>query len=252
MDPQTLQEAAALIKKSKYVTALTGAGISAPSGIPDFRSVKSGLWTMFDPMEVASLAAFRYSPQKFFKWLRPFIQQIITSHPNPAHQGLATLEEQGYLKAIVTQNIDNLHQRAGSGNIFEIHGTLKSMTCGFCYESCPSEPYIEALMVNGEIPRCEHCGHILKPDIILFQEQLHHQQWKAAEEIVLRSDLLVVIGSSLEVSPVSMLPVLAMNKGANLIVINQTPTYVNQRADIVIPEDAATAVPLLVKEILDA
>ena len=139
-------KAASLLKAANYAIALTGAGISTPSGIPDFRSSNTGLWNKVNPLEVASLSAFRVHPEKFFEWFRPLTKQIIDAAPNPAHLALANLEREGYIQAVITQNIDGLHQKAGSKNVLEIHGSLNTLTCGSCYTKYPSADYITSFV----------------------------------------------------------------------------------------------------------
>lgn len=245
-----VQLAAALLRSSKYAIALTGAGISTPSGIPDFRSAGSGLWTRYDPMEVASLSVFRYHPEKFFAWMRPLALGIIQAKPNPAHFGLARLEQAGFLRAIITQNIDGLHHRAGSQRVLEVHGSLRTLTCIGCYRQYNAAGYIEPYLESGEIPRCPSCHHILKPDVVLFEEQLPIHTWLEAQEACDLCDLMIVSGSSLEVMPVAELPLRAVENEAALILINQTPTYIDERADVLLRGDVAVIIPSLVIEVL--
>lgn len=238
-----IERAARLFLDSKYAIALTGAGISTPSGIPDFRSTKDGLWTKYDPMEVASLYTFRIRPEKFYSWFRPLTKMIIEAQPNAAHIALARLEQAGILKEIVTQNIDGLHQRSGSEKVQEIHGTMNSLTCVSCFNKHNSSEFLEAFIEKGEIPHCSQCGSILKPDAILVGEQLPMRTWKAVEMAVKRCDLMLIAGSSLEVVPVARLPYEAVSRGAKLIVINNEPTYIDSRAEVVLHQDVADALP---------
>ncbi len=245
-----VRSAAALIRSSRYAIALTGAGISTPSGIPDFRSAGSGLWTRYDPMEVASLSVFRYHPEKFFAWMRPLALEILQAQPNSAHLGLARLERAGYLHAIITQNIDGLHHRAGSLRVLEVHGSLRTLTCIGCYHRFDSAGYIDPYLENGEIPRCPDCRNILKPDVVLFEEQLPIHIWLEAQKESDRCDLMIVGGSSLEVMPVAGLPMRVVENHAALILINQSPTYIDERADVVLRGDVAVIIPALVFEVL--
>lgn len=245
-----IERAARLFSDSKYAIALTGAGISTPSGIPDFRSSKDGLWEKYNPMEVASLTAFRVWPEKFYDWFRPLTETIINARPNPAHIALAKLEEKGFLKEIVTQNIDGLHQAAGSTNVQEIHGTLNTLTCGSCFTKHLTSEFVEPFIEDGEIPRCSKCSSILKPDAIFFGEQLPRRTWKAVEKAVKQCDLMLVAGSSLEVFPVARLPYEAVSRGAKLIVINNQRTYIDPRAEVVLNEDVAVALPQIVDQVI--
>lgn len=248
--PTTIADAAELFRNAKRVVVLTGAGISTPSGIPDFRSEGTGLWSRDEPLEVASLSTFRTAPERFFAWFRPLAGQIFNARPNPAHLALAQYEQAGYQQTILTQNIDGLHQKAGSQHVIELHGTLQTLTCAQCYQQFSAESFLKPFILEGTLPRCTSCNGTLKPDVILFGEQLPQAAWQAAQKAARQCDLMVVAGSSLEVLPVAGLPIQALDRGAHLIVINNTPTYVNVRADIVITEDVATTLPEIMKRAL--
>ncbi len=245
-----VQLAAEIILSSRNTVVLTGAGISTPSGIPDFRSPTSGLWERYDPFEVASLNAFRYNPDKFYKWMRPLVRDIGAAHPNPAHIGLSRLESAGYIKAIITQNFDGLHQRAGSNHVLEVHGTLRTLTCTKCYQQVDATEYTHPYIEGGIIPRCDKCEGVLKPDVILFGEQLPARTWLQAQEQSRKCDTMIVAGSSLEVLPVAGLPRRAIDHGAHLIMINQSETYIDNRADVVLSHDVAQVIPWITREIL--
>ena len=247
---QKLRYASDIIRGSKNIVVLTGAGISTPSGIPDFRSSESGLWTRYDPFEYASINAFRYHPQKFFDWMRPLAKLIFAAEPNAAHYGLAQLEKSGYLHTVITQNIDGLHQKAGSQNVLEVHGTLTTLSCVSCFKKVDSFAYLQPYLEHREIPQCPDCKSILKPNAVLFGEQLPYQAWLGAQEASRNSDLMIVAGSSLEVLPVAGLPMSAIDHGSHLIVINQTGTYIDVRADIVFTRDVAEVIPQIVHELL--
>ena len=242
--------AADIIRDCKQAVVLTGAGLSTPSGIPDFRSTGSGLWARFDPFEVASLNAFRYHPEKFFEWLRPLASGMRSAQPNAAHSGLARLEHSGFVRTIITQNIDGLHQRAGATNVLEVHGSVGTLTCVSCYHQLPSGGYLEPYLERGEIPRCPGCHHILKPDVVLFGEQMPASTWLKAQQASKTCDLMIVAGSSLEVLPVAGLPMRALENGAHLILINESSTYIDVRADVVFHEDVVHIIPRIVEEVL--
>ncbi|MFC2064133.1 NAD-dependent deacetylase [Chloroflexota bacterium] len=246
----SIKFAGELIGKSGNTVILTGAGISTPSGIPDFRSEGTGLWSVDEPLEVASLTTFRHTPEKFFKWIRPLLKLIMNAKPNPAHEAISTLEKAGYINAIITQNIDNLHQKSGSKNIIETHGSLSSMTCTKCFQKFPSEPYIQPLIDRGDIPYCPNCASVLKPDVILFGEQMPHEPWENALNAAKDCELMIVAGSSLEVLPVAGLPLKALDRGAHLIILNQNPTYLGVRSDLVILDDVAKLIPEISKQVL--
>lgn len=245
-----IEDAAELVRKAKRAVVLTGAGISTPSGIPDFRSEGTGLWSRDEPLEVASLSTFRTSPERFFTWFRPLAGQIFYAKANAAHRALVHLEEAGHIQTIITQNIDALHQKAGSRCVVETHGTMQTLSCTSCYQKFEAEPYLKPFIDHGTIPFCSHCQGILKPDVILFGEQLPHAAWIQAQRAARQCDLMLVAGSSLEVLPVAGLPMQALDRGAHLIVVNNTPTYVNVRADVVLLEDVASVLPEIAKRAL--
>jgi NAD-dependent deacetylase len=245
-----IQFAAELLRKAQRAVVLTGAGLSTPSGIPDFRSEGTGLWAHEEPLEVASLATFRTHPERFYAWFRPLAAQIFDAQPNAAHLELARLQEQGRLSAIITQNIDMLHQKAGSTHIIEMHGSLSTLSCTQCFQQVPSLPYLKPFVDVGTIPRCPHCGAVLKPDVILFGEQLPHAPWSSAQRLSRLCDLMIVAGSSLEVLPVAGLPMSAIDRGAHLLILNNSPTYIDVRADAVLHGDVVDLVPAIVQQAL--
>lgn len=245
-----IEFAADLFRQSKYAVILTGAGLSTPSGIPDFRSTGTGLWSRDEPMEAASLNTFRTRPERFFSWFRPLADQIFHAQPNPAHFALAGLEKSGHVKSIITQNIDMLHQKAGSQAVIEMHGTMQTLTCSQCYYQVKSESYLVPFVETGIIPLCPKCCQILKPDVILFGEQLPQTAWFRAQRDARQCDLMLVAGSSLEVLPVASLPMQALDRGAHLIIINNMPTYLNVRADVAILEDVSLILPAITERVL--
>ncbi len=247
---EDIHRAADLIRSYKSGVVLTGAGISTPSGIPDFRSAGSGLWTRYDPMEVASLSAFRYNPEIFYGWIRSMAANIGQALPNPAHIALASLEQAGYIHTVITQNIDGLHQRAGSCHVLEVHGSFATLTCTCCFRQFDSIGFLEPFIERGEIPHCPDCGHILKPDIILYEEQLPVHTWMQAKAACQTCGFLLVAGSSLEVVPVASLPFEGLNRGAKLVLVNQTPTYLDGRADVLLRGDVAEIIPRIAAEVL--
>ncbi len=248
--PDEIQFAGELLRKAEHAVVLTGAGISTPSGIPDFRSEGTGLWSRDEPLEVASLSTFRADPERFYEWFRPLAGQIFEAKPNQAHLALAQLEEQGHLHSIVTQNIDMLHHKAGSRNIIEMHGTLATLSCTGCFQKVDSLPYLRPFVEEGRTPRCPNCGAVLKPDVILFGEQLPQKAWSEAQRLSRLCDLMIVAGSSLEVLPVAGLPMQAIDRGAHLLIINNSPTYLDVRADVVMQGNVVDIIPAMVQQAL--
>ena len=240
-----------LIKDAQHCVVLTGAGISTASGIPDFRSAGSGLWTHHNPMEVASLTIFRHRPERFFEWLRPLVKKMLHAKPNPAHSALAKLESQGFIKTIITQNIDGLHQRAGSKQVLEVHGNLNTLTCTGCYKQYDAKSYLSPYIKFGKIPHCPSCSSILKPDAVLFEEQLPITVWLAAKKAAEICDLILITGSSLAVMPVAGIPSLASQSGARIVIINQSATYLDEQADCVITGNVTDIMPPLAHQLLN-
>jgi NAD-dependent deacetylase len=248
MDRHAIAYAAEIIHAARRVVALTGAGFSRPSGIPDFRS-QGGLWTRDDPFEVASLAGFRVDPRRFYGWVRPLLDTIAAALPNPAHAALARLEHGGRLTAVITQNIDGLHQQAGSRAVYELHGHLRSVTCLDCEHQAPADRLIEQVR-RGKIPRCG-CGGLFKPDVVLFDELLPRGLFWLAQRALETCDVVLVAGTALEVAPVCELPLIALRRGARLIVVNQSTTYLDDRANVVLREDVAEALPAIIERLED-
>ena len=239
---QVVVRAAHLLRAARHAVALTGAGISTPSGIPDFRSPDSGLWNQADSMLVASLQGFQRRPELFFRLGTPPGRAAIEAQPNPAHLALAEMEAAGMLRAVITQNIDGLHQKAGSQRVHEVHGHFRLATCIRCHRTVPTQPFMKVFLEQAYIPRCP-CGGILKPNVVLFGEQLPAEVVAAADQDVEQCDLMLVAGSSLEVEPVASLPWRAIAHGARLIIVNYQRTYLDGKADVVIHDDVAEILP---------
>ena len=241
---ELVAEARDLLRQSRHAVALTGAGISTPSGIPDFRSPESGLWERADPFQVASIYAFRQRPQDFYDWIHPLAKKTLEAQPNAAHIALAQLEHYGPVEAIITQNIDMLHTRAGSETVLEVHGHMRELTCLRCYEIVPSDAILQEFLETGETPRCD-CGGVLKPNAILFGEQLPVRTMNRSKKQAQMCDLMLVAGSSLAVAPAGDLPVMAYETGARLIIVNYDETHVDRIADVVIHADVVDILPRL-------
>lgn len=235
--PSALQQVADLLNASTYTVALTGAGISTPSGIPDFRSEHSGLWAHADPLQVASIWAFHDYPEPFYRWIRPLVAKAESARPNRAHSVLAQLEHAGLLRAVITQNIDSLHQRAGSQRVLELHGHARAASCMDCHYRVPADALWAELARTGQPPRCPECGGLVKPDVILFGEPLPYEAVSGAQQEALAADVFLIIGTSLEVMPAADLPLLAKRRGARLVLINSGPTALDERMDVVLRAD---------------
>ncbi len=223
---------AELIRDAGFVVALTGAGISVPSGIPDFRSPGTGLWENVNPMEVAHIEVFRRDPERFWRFYGSRFQSLELKRPNRAHDVLAELEAAGLLRAVITQNIDQLHVRAGTRELIEVHGTIAHSSCLRCGAAYPLADVRarQALDEHG-IPRCD-CGAPLKPDVVLFGEYLPGDALRRAEELARQADLMLCIGSSLEVYPVAQLPAVTLAGGGQLAILTQGSTPYDSRASV--------------------
>ena len=243
---QDIATTAKWLHNAQYPVAFTGAGISTPSGIPDFRSPSSGMWESADPMKVASIYGFRHNPQAFYDWVRPLTTKTIQAKPNPAHLALYHLEQIGKLEAIVTQNIDMLHTEAGNSTIYELHGHLREATCINCFHIYDGKPILEKFLDDGKVPHCPECNGVIKPNVILFGEQLPIIQFQNAKKAARNCDFMLVVGSSLEVAPASDIPALAKQCGAKVVIVNLEPTVMDNMADMVIHGDAAEILPAIV------
>lgn len=210
-----LAEAAAALRAAGKAVALTGAGISVASGIPDFRSL-GGLWTVFSPEEYATIEVFERNPAKAWQLFRALGQVLAGKEPNAAHRALAELEGLGLLAGIITQNIDNLHQQAGSRRVFEIHGDHQHLQCRHCGSVTP---VADDLYQATTMPHCEHCGAPLKPNVVLFGESVRHLE--AIHAFVADCDLLLVIGTSAQVYPAADLPTLVRQHGGRIVECNR-------------------------------
>jgi len=245
IDEEKVHQVAELIKKSKYTVVLTGAGVSTGSGIPDFRTPGKGIWEKVDPFQVTSITAFKENPQRFYYFYRPRIEILSRVSPNPAHKAIAQLEEMGYMKCLITQNIDHLHQRAGSKKVIEVHGTLREAICQRCRKMISSEILLKRIDESEDkVPYCE-CGGVLKPNVVLFGEMLPNLD--AAINQSMRADLMITVGSSLQVSPVNMLPQYCLDRGGKLIIINLMSTHLDYFAEVAVKEDVCIFFPAVAK-----
>jgi NAD-dependent deacetylase len=226
-----------LIRSADSVVALTGAGISVPSGIPDFRSPGTGLWENVDPMAVAHIDVWRADPSRFWSFYGQRFQALREKRPNPAHEALAELERRGLLDGVITQNIDRLHEAAGSRELVEVHGTISHSSCLTCGERHELDEVRERLAAAPDgVPRCD-CGEALKPDVVLFGELLDEGAMGRAIALAGGADLLLCVGSSLEVHPVAALPGLTLRSGGALALVTQGPTPYDRDAAVKLEGD---------------
>jgi NAD-dependent deacetylase len=229
--PQGPADLARLLHEARSAVVLTGAGISTESGIPDFRSA-GGMWERYDPMEVASMGTFLREPRRFWSFHRPRIDMLAGVDPNPAHRAVAELERRGVVRAVITQNIDRLHHRAGSEGAIEVHGSLSR---GVCLR-CGAEIGIDELVARADaaedgVPRCG-CGFQMKSGVILFGEALPPDAIDAAFEAAENADLMLVIGTSLLVAPVSRLPRVVLDNGGKLAILTESETPYDDEAHV--------------------
>jgi len=238
-------ELAELIRSAGSVVALTGAGISVPSGIPDFRTPQTGLWANVDPMEVAHISVWRRDPGRFWGFYGQRFAALEGKQPNGAHHALAALEEAGRLDAVITQNIDLLHERAGSHNLVEVHGSIRTATCPACGSSYPRAAVV-AKLERADAPPCDSCGAILKPDVVFFGELLPEEAIDRAFGLAREATLLLVVGSSLEVYPVAGLPLETLGAGGELAIVNRGPTAFDSKASLRIDGSAGEVLPQVV------
>jgi NAD-dependent deacetylase len=212
------------LRAARSVVALTGAGISVPSGIPDFRTPATGLWENVDPLEIARIDAFRRDPVRFWAFYGQRFQTLRDKRPNGAHAALVQLERLGLLDAVVTQNIDRLHAHAGTRELIELHGTIAHSSCLRCGSRYPLDEVRERMTADPDgVPRCD-CGQPLKPDVVLFGELLPVDALERAQCLAARADLLLCVGSSLEVHPAAGLPALTLRSGGAVAIVTQGAT----------------------------
>jgi len=228
---------AELLRSADRVLALTGAGISVPSGIPDFRSPGTGLWTGVDPMAVAHIDVFRREPERFWHFYGDRFAMLRDKRPNGAHRALVELERRGIVEAVVTQNIDGLHRLAGTEDLIEVHGTIGTSSCLECGAGYELDVVRERLGAAGDgVPRCD-CGAALKPDVVLFGELLPERALMRASELAAAADVLLCVGSSLEVHPVAGLPQITLAAGGVLALVTQGPTPYDRDAAVKLDGD---------------
>jgi NAD-dependent deacetylase len=244
----TAARLAELIREHQPVVALTGAGVSTESGIPDFRS-PTGLWAQLDPLEYGSIQAFRADPERVWRFYAPRFSMLTEAEPNAAHLALAELERRGLVAAVVTQNIDLLHTRAGSREVVEVHGSIRTSTCPRCRRTVDLAEVLPLIAEGDGAPRCRECGAVLKPDVVFFGELLPEAAIDRAFELARGAGLLLVVGSSLEVYPVAGLPGETLDAGGRVAIVNQGRTPLDARASLVLDASAGEVLGAVVAEL---
>jgi NAD-dependent deacetylase len=232
-----VSELATLLRERQPCVVLTGAGISTESGIPDFRS-PTGIWARYDPMKYATIDAFRRDPARVWEFYALRLDALARAEPNAGHRALAELERRGLVRAVVTQNIDGLHQRAGSEQVIEVHGSIRTAEC----LSCGEETGLDRAM-----PRCPRCGEIMKPGVVMFGELLPEGAMERAAELARSAGLLLVVGSALEVYPVASLPEETLSAGGALAIVNRGSTPYDGRADLKVDAGAGETLTRLLR-----
>jgi len=233
---------AAALRSARFVAALTGAGVSAESGVPTFRDAQTGLWAQFDPLELATPSAFARNPKRVWDWYAMRREMVGRVLPNPAHHALAELERRVPEFLLATQNVDGLHQRAGSTRVVELHGNITRVVCS--RDGTRVEHWDES---DTDLPpRCPGCGAFLRPDVVWFEEVLPAHALAAAEDAAQRCDVLLVAGTSAEVYPAAALPAQAQRRGALVVEVNPNETPLSAAADHVLRGPAGVVLPALV------
>jgi NAD-dependent deacetylase len=231
MERQVAARLAELVGESESTVALTGAGVSVPSGIPDFRTPETGLWANVDPMKVAHIDVFERDPGRFWSYYRPRFHSLGDKRPNAAHEALAELERRGLLEGVITQNIDRLHRAAGSENVVEVHGSIETSTCMRCAASYGLEE-VDSLFDQEGVAVCSTCAGPVKPDVVLFGELLPESAMARAQQLAGRADLMLCVGSSLAVHPAAGLPRLTLEHGGRLAIVTKGPTPYDGAAEL--------------------
>ena len=226
-----VERLAELLGQSRRAVALTGAGVSVPSGIPDFRTPETGLWAKVDPMEVAHIDVFERDPERFWSYYRPRFESLGDKEPNRAHEALAELERRGLIEGVITQNIDRLHRAAGSENVIEVHGSIETSSCTACGASFGLEE-TDGLFDGRGVALCCDCGGAVKPDVVLFGEMLPVEAIERATELAEEADLMLCVGSSLAVHPVAGLPQLTLGRGGRLAIVTKGETPYDSDAEL--------------------
>jgi NAD-dependent deacetylase len=249
LERENIKKAAKILLNSKNTVVLTGAGISTESGIPDFRG-EYGIWEKYKVEIYGNIQSFLKDPSKFWEMAEQIAPTLFKAKPNPGHYALAELESMKLIKAIITQNIDELHQKAGAVIVYEIHGSVNRFYCLGCRASYTKEQVLNKLKrEKGSTPQCDYCTGPLRPSVVLFGENLPNFEKYMSIDLVKKSEVMLIAGSSLTVVPVCDFPLYTLGGGGKLIIVNDQPTYLDDKAEIVINNKTGTVLPLIVEEI---
>jgi NAD-dependent deacetylase len=244
-----IHKAAKLLLEAEHAIALTGAGVSTESGIPDFRG-EGGIWEEYRAEVYGSLKSFIKDPSRFWKMAEKVAPKLFEAEPNPGHIAFAEMEQMDILKGIITQNIDELHQKAGAVLVYEVHGNINRFVCFGCRASYNKDQVMRKLKKEKNYPpKCDICAAPLKPSVVLFGESLPTFEIYQSQALSEKADVMLIAGSSLSVAPVSDLPKYTLQSGGKLIIVNERDTYLDEEADLVIHHKTGKILPLIVEEI---
>jgi len=249
VEKSKIHHAAEMLSNSKEAIVLTGAGVSTESGIPDFRG-EGGIWEKYKPEIYGNIQAFLKNPAKFWELAQKVAPNLFKAKPNPGHLALAELEKMDLIKAIITQNVDELHQKAGSIIVYEVHGNINRFNCLGCKASYTKDQIMRKLKKEKKSgPSCDFCSAPLKPSVVLFGEGLPTFEIHMSKDLAQKADVMLIAGSSLMVAPVCDLPLYTLREGGKLIIVNDQQTDLDDRAEIVIHHKTGIILPLIVEEI---
>ncbi|MHA1272007.1 MAG: NAD-dependent protein deacylase [Promethearchaeota archaeon] len=249
LEKKKVIQAANLLANAKYAIALTGAGVSTESGIPDFRG-EGGIWEKYKPEIYGNIEAFLKNPLKFWELAQKIAPKLFKADPNAGHRALAELEKMDVIKAVITQNIDELHQKAGSIMVYEVHGNINRFSCFGCKASYSKDQIMRKIKKNKKSPPCcDFCGAPLKPSVVLFGESLPTFEIYQSQALAEKADVMLIAGSSLSVAPVCDLPLITLNCGGKLIIINERPTHLDSQAEVVIHHKTGIILPMILEEV---
>jgi NAD-dependent deacetylase len=249
LEMENIKRAAKILLNSKNTVVLTGAGISTESGIPDFRG-EDGIWEKYKPEIYGNIQSFLKDPSKFWKMAEEIAPTLFNAVPNSGHLALAELEKMKLITGIVTQNIDELHQKAGAVIVYEVHGNINRFFCIGCRASYSKQRILNKLKKEKDsAPQCDYCTAPLRPSVVLYGENLPNFEKYMSIDLAKKSEVMLIAGSSLTVSPICDLPVYTLREGGKLIIVNDQPTHLDEKAEIVINNKTGTVLPLIVEEI---